>query len=126
MVGPLQPAANDPAGTEDHSNDRHEPGYPPEGDDSGGPGELARVERIAELAARLASIESRDRGAAGQRSRPVPAGSPDLVAPSGAPPEFDPVPIGSSGSVARRRIQAGGHPEDAPGDPEAVAKAICL
>lgn len=39
------------------------------------------------------------------------------------------MPIGSSGSAGvtdRRRTAPGGHPEDPPGDPEAVAKAICL
>lgn len=37
-----------------------------------------------------------------------------------------PVAIGSSGSTPREPAEPGGHPEDALGDPEAAAKAICL
>lgn len=37
-----------------------------------------------------------------------------------------PVAIGSSGSTPREPAEPGGDPEDAPGDPEAAAKAICL
>lgn len=34
--------------------------------------------------------------------------------------------IGSSGTTPREPAEPGGHPEDALGDPEAAAKAICL
>jgi regulatory protein len=102
------------------------PDRPDEPDEPDGPGDPARAERIAELAAKLAAIESRDRRVTDQRSGPAPGGSAAPPAPSGAPPGFGTVPIGSSGSTGRRRAEPGGHPEDAPGDPEAVAKANCL
>jgi regulatory protein len=91
------------------------PGGPPNGGD---PGDHGRAERIAELAAQLAAIESRDRDVA-RRSRPDAGGSWAAPGSRGAP-------IGSSGSAGRRRVEPGGHPEDALGDPEVVAKDICL
>lgn len=139
----------------------HQPGgHPPEVHEHGGqsgvdPGheDPARADRIAELAARLAAIESRDRRA----EQPTPPGGSTgtelvekgsvstvgldkgsvstvglekgpvgTVARAGS---WASVPIGSSGSTDptnRRHAEPGGHPEDAPGNPEAVAKAICL
>ena len=126
MVGPLRSEDGDSAGPGDHSSETTERRYPPPGGDSGGPEDPARIERIAELAARLVAIESRDRGVGDRRSGPVAGGSTATAASSGAPPGFGAVPIGASGSVGRRRVEPGGHPEDAPGDPEAFAKAICL
>lgn len=90
--------------------------------------ERAREAHIAELAARLAAIEARDRSIApGTSSPPASADGPSAggraaTAKGGAPP----IPIGSSGSTGRRRTEPGGHPEDAPGDPAVVARAICL
>ena len=128
-----------------------------------------RAARIAELAARLTAIESRDRAAASGQDASCVSGqlgvsgrNSHAIRPKGAsdpPPGEHPssrsgtgstgpapgsrwpggpasrdgswasVPIGSSGSTGvtdRRRGTPGGHPEDAPGDPEAVAKAVCL
>ena len=75
-----------------------------------------RAEVIDELAARLAAIESKPRPSA--RSRPSVLPRPRAgEEPTG----------GRAGESGRRRgAEPGGHPEDAPGDPEAVAKAICL
>ena len=86
-------------------------------------GDDVRAERIAELAARLAAIEIRDRAAArrGSASAPAPGTGPSPVAPTSTAR-----PIGSAGSARGRHAEVGGHPEDAPGDPETVAKAICL
>jgi len=82
--------------------------------------EQARSERIAELAAKLAAIESRDSGA---------AHSP----PAAAPGRLSGTPVATAGSSGarqgeqrRRDAEPGGHPDDEPGDPEAVAKMICL
>ncbi|HZM66493.1 MAG TPA: regulatory protein RecX, partial [Nakamurella sp.] len=69
-----------------------------------------RAELIDELAARLAAIESRPRRSALPRPR------------AGA----EPTGWRAGESGRRRGAEPGGHPEDAPGDPEAVAKAICL
>jgi len=133
IVGPHR--SDDDQASNDRSNDAAEPEFRPADDDSGDRDQdrdLYRAERIAELAARLTAIESRDRGAASRRSgssggAPIPAAPPGAA--TGSPVE-DLVrrtgPIGSGGTVGPRRVEPGGHPEDAPGDPEAVAKAICL
>jgi regulatory protein len=104
----------------DYRHAAADPGYQPDGSDSGN---RARAERIAELADRLAAIESRDRD---RRSRSEPGGPPGRGGPSVASRGLGTVPIGSSGSVGGRKVDPGGHPEDALGDPEVVAKDICL
>jgi regulatory protein len=128
IVGPHRFDDNDQTDHDQVGHDyRHaaaDPGYRPDGSDSGDDsGDRARAERIAELADRLAAIESRDRD---HRSRSEPGGSPGRGGPSGASPGLGTVPIGSSGSAGERTVEPGGHPEDALGDPEVVAKDICL
>ena len=116
--------------------------YPPSGYGSEVDQDSVRAARIAELAARLAAIESRDRAALDGGSTPDGDSTPDSSAApdrSAAPVRgpampsqrgtWASVPIGSSGTAGlpgRRRAEPAGHPEDAPGNPEAVAKAICL
>ena len=83
-----------------------------------------RARRIAELASQMASIESRPVDAPTAvtgTSRAGRTGSGKSQRASGPV-----VATGSSGTTPRQTRQPGGHPEDAPGDPEAVAKAICL
>src|SRR6478752_4859639 len=95
MVGPLRSDDGDSAGPADQAAGSTEPGYPrrpdhldgPERLDApDGPGDPARAERIAELAAKLAAIESRDRRATDRRSGPVTGGSTAPQGSSGAPP----------------------------------------
>ena len=105
----------------------------------------ARSARIAQLAAQLESLSrSAIPGATGEPAAATVAGpaavsSPDEDAESRAVPTSSggrsirgsrsstamagPV-VGSSGPSPTRN--EGGHPEDPPGDPETVAKAICL
>jgi regulatory protein len=100
-------------------------------DRASGLDEEARLRQIAELSERLTAIEARDRhrdtttpvgtgtAATDERSHPTAAGWSTPTA--GA--------IGSSGSGRTNRHRGqepGGHPEDDKGDPEAVAKAVCL
>ena len=93
------------------------------------PWTTGRGRHIAELAARLAAIESGTRHrrhrrcAVHRRAVAADADGPARTAP--ARPARSSGPIGSSGTAGRRR-EPGGHPEDAPGDPAAVARAICL
>jgi regulatory protein len=105
----------------------------------------ARAAHIAELAARLAAIESRDqastsspmRGSSSAADEPVADRTAKHGSADGASSAVSKRstgstgsnrssgPIGSSGTTGRRR-EPGGHPEDAPGDPAAVARSICL
>jgi regulatory protein len=115
IAGPAWPG--DP-----ENSDRHQ--SRPVGVDHGiEPDEQARSRQIAELSEQLAAIEARDGrrdvraptngGAVGTDSR--------MTSPAGA--------IGSSGSGQTNRHRGrepAGHPEDDKGDPEAVAKAVCL
>jgi len=41
-------------------------------------------------------------------------------------PDDEPTARGGRAARGRQAAEAGGHPEDAPGDPESVARAICL
>ena len=91
-------------------------------------GDRARL--IAELASRLASIESRATESHAVESRAIegtsatgPTGTGRGRTPAATGPAL---PTGSSGTTSRQPKEPGGHPEDALGDPEAVAKAICL
>ncbi len=89
--------------------------------------EAERSARIADLAARIASVDPASLTEAG--SRP---GSPQGAA--GSRPPARPSGAAGNGSAGDDRAgndragndRAGGHPEDDPGDPEAVAKSICL
>lgn len=102
---------------------------PPDQSD-GQQGSADRADRLAELAARLAAIQSRDQNedgpdvkAPGDRgSVGTTSGYPTLAAAS----ERATSPVAARGSGRRGDAEPGGHPEDGPGDPEAVAKAICL
>lgn len=96
-----------------------------------------KAQRIAELAAQLALIQSRDGTAQVERAgpaddvgRPVrgkrPAGVVTTAGVGVGPTAASSSAVGSSGSSPRSQRGPGGHPEDAPGDPESVAKAICL
>jgi len=102
-----------------------DPAHPPNRSDGG---DRARAERVAELAAQLAAIESRDRTAIGQRRQSAPGGSAPDKSPIRGASDSHPPGLGASaiGSAGRRRAEPGGHPEDALGDPEVVAKDICL
>jgi len=105
---------------DDNDQTDNDQGYQPDGSDAV---DRARTERITELAARLAAIEARDTA---RRSGPDSARSPGRGGPSVASPGLGTVPIGAIESAGRRRVEPGGHPEDALGDPEVVARDICL
>ena len=110
FVGPTPPPHRDTG--------EHEAAGPTAMDDR------ARAAHIAELAARLAAIESRDQASTSSPMR----GSSSAVSKrstGSTGSNRSSGPIGSSGTTGRRR-EPGGHPEDAPGDPAAVARSICL
>ncbi|MGS0686995.1 regulatory protein RecX [Nakamurella sp. GG22] len=116
------------------------------GPDRGGeaPTELAKLDVVRELAARLAAIEAGPEAGSGSsatRSSDTATATTAPVAATTGPGVSGPervrgngsaTAIGSSGTegpshpARRRRGEPGGHPEDDLGDPEAVAKAICL
>ena len=94
---------------------------------------------VREIAARLADhrigSDSRPRvdgNDAAKAAADTGPGGPEADPPAVASPAGSAVAIGSSGTegpthaARRRRGEPGGHPEDEPGDPEAVARAICL
>lgn len=89
-----------------------------------------RADRLAELAARLAAIESRHQGEVGPDVKPPgdrgSIGADSSYPTTAAAPGTGTSPTAIRGSGRRRGPEPGGHPEDSPGDPEAVAKAICL
>lgn len=90
-------------------------------DPASGIGEQARLQQIAELSERLWAIESKDRHHSAGVSAAAEAADVRRANTVGV--------VGSSGSghTDRQRGQEpGGHPDDDKGDPEAVAKAICL
>ena len=78
-----------------------------------------RADLVARLADQMQEITA--------QSQPAPAGPADGL-PTGSTEKTAKGPR-STRSTARHgaaEVDAPGHPEDAPGDPEAVAKAICL
>lgn len=94
-----------------------------------------RAALIAHLSARLAAVPSAPTVTQrGTGSRPTSgASASSAVAPGGGQDRSrgtrpQNTAVGSSGTEGRtgRRRPDGGHPEDAPGDPETVAKQICL
>jgi regulatory protein len=95
-------------------------------------GTADRADRLAELAARLAAIESRHQSsdfpevkASGEReSVGAVSGWPSLTPVTDEGRSTSPPTAG--GPARRGEPEPGGHPEDDPGDPETVAKAICL
>jgi len=111
--------AGDPEDQDDHQDRSRPAGV----DQESGSDEQARERRIAELSERLAAIQARDRrpdGEASANTRPV-AADRRTTASAGA--------ISSSGSGQsdrHRGQQPGGHPEDDKGDPEVVARSVCL
>lgn len=104
----------------------------------------ARSARIAQLAAQLESLSRSAPGATGGPAAATVAGRPAVsISDEGA--ESRALPTGSGGRSIRGSRSStamagsvvgssgrsptrneGGHPEDPPGDPETVAKAICL
>lgn len=110
-------------------------------DSAGSSDDESKQRLIDDLAARLAAIESRTpRGGSHGASSPIDAsGESDPMhpndrgrAPGRSRPAAASMSIGGSGTVGptrRDRRKGGdpaGHPEDDLGDPEAVARAICL
>ena len=86
-----------------------------------------RARRIAELESQMASIEARSVDTPTSAARTSRVGRVGRAGSDKSPPPTGTVvPTGSSGTTSRQPRQPGGHPEDAPGDPEAVARAICL
>jgi len=85
--------------------------------------EQVRSRQLAELSERLAAIEARDR----RRDVEVPDSAGALPTDNGSTTTAGAIGASGSGQTNRRRGQEpGGHPEDDKGDPEAVAKAVCL
>ena len=89
-----------------------------------------RTAVLAELAARIAAAEgsgastpSARTGGDSRRAAPSARVDPRMAGPADLPAQRRKAAIG-----ARRRevSPAGGHPEDAPGDPAVVARQICL
>lgn len=122
MVEPTQPGNEDddqgsgPSLSESDSNS------------IGGLDESARLRHIAQLSEKLAAIESRDRQQVASRATDAAAPMARPGARSGGPARSAGA-IGSSGSTRSQRqagVEPGGHPGDDKGDPESVARAICL
>ncbi len=95
----------------------------PDGDQP--PSDDDRAARLAMLTARLAELTAPPAGP------PVagPSGSSGSGSPANGRPTRGPTAGSRSvigGAADRRPPAAGGHPEDTPGDPAAVARQICL
>ena len=104
------------------------------------PDDDSKQRLLAELAARLAEIERTPPGpsvaAASKTGDPQRSEQPRRAASGDRwgrqRPSAGPVPIGASGTVGptrqdrRKGVEPDGHAEDDVGDPEAVARAICL
>lgn len=96
-----------------------------------------RAALIAHLAERLAAVPSRPEPSVGSGSGSTPRSGPgngrgsrpgarSAPAADGARERAGVIGAGDTDGSRRGRRPDGGHPEDAPGDPETVAKQICL